>query len=71
MEFSDLRNLKKDEVKQLFFSAAKKTGLVKDDCYIDGIPEGEADDVNDFYLLEDYLGYPKPSKIPKKYLKTL
>ncbi len=50
------------KVKQ-FFDVAKKVGLVKDNKYIDGIPEGESEDVNLFYKLEDSLGYPQPDDV--------
>jgi hypothetical protein len=58
------------KVKQ-FFDVAKKVGLVKDDKYISGIPNGKSEDisgipngksedVNLFYILENSLGYPQP-----------
>jgi hypothetical protein len=46
-----------------FFEVAEKIGLVKDGKYIDGIPEGNEDDINEFYNLEDLLDYPHPQKI--------
>ena len=46
-----------------FFELAEKCGMVKDDRYCDGIPEGSEEDVNEFYSLEDDLGYPAPQKI--------
>jgi len=46
-----------------FFELAKKLGLVKNGHYIDGIPKGDEDLVNEFYSLEDYLEYPEPQII--------
>jgi len=46
-----------------FFTLAGTLGLVKDDKYISGIPEGNEQDINKFYLLEDKLDYPEPQKI--------
>ena len=46
-----------------FFEVAEQVGLVKDSKYVDGIPQGDEDLVNEFYLLEDELGYPHPQKI--------
>ena len=66
--FEDIIKLPLEDRKKLFFKTANKTGLVKDDKYIDGIPKGAEEDINLFYLLEDVLEYPKPQKIAKKYL---
>ena len=57
-----------EEVRRLdnahrFFEVAEKCGMVKDGKYFDGIPEGNEDDINEFYSLEDDLDYPKPQKI--------
>jgi len=46
-----------------FFTLAESLGLVKDNKYISGIPKGNEQDVNKFYLLEDKLNYPEPQKI--------
>lgn len=46
-----------------FFEIANKLGLVKDGHYINSIPKGDKDLVNEFYYLEDYLGYPVPQKV--------
>ena len=46
-----------------FFELANKLGLVKDGYYIDGIPEGDEDLINEFYSLEDYLEYTMPQII--------
>jgi chemotaxis protein histidine kinase CheA len=46
-----------------FFELAEKLGLVKNGYYIDGIPKGNNEDVNEFYKLEDKLNYPEPQKV--------
>ncbi len=56
------------ERRQQFFTIANKVGLVIDGHYISGIPQGNEEDINLFYTLEDKLEYPKPCKIPKNYL---
>jgi len=52
-----------DKDKKRFFELAEKLGLVKNGYYIDGIPTGNNEDVNEFYKLEDKLNYPEPQKI--------
>jgi len=68
MAKEDFDKLTKRERRKEFFRLAQVCGLAKDDNYIDGIPNGEEEDVNNFYTLEDMLGYPKPQPIPKTYL---
>jgi hypothetical protein len=46
-----------------FFELAEKLGLVEDKKYIDGIPKGNEELVDEFYKLEDFLDYPNPQKI--------
>jgi len=52
-----------DKDKKRFFELAEKLGLVKNGYYIDGIPTGNNEDVNEFYKLEDKLNYPEPQKV--------
>ena len=51
------------EAYKKLFKFAKLTGLVIDNKYIDGIPSGTKENVNLFYFLEDYLGYPSAEKV--------
>jgi len=60
---NDMMKLSHDEISNLFFKTASKVGLVVDDNYISGIPNGLEEDVELFYTLEDVLDYPKPQKI--------
>jgi len=72
MDFETVIKLPKDDQLTIFFHMADKGGLVKDGKYIDGIPNKKSGatekEINLFYALEDWLGYPKPKKIAKKYL---
>ena len=45
-----------------FFEVAEKVGLIKDGYYTSGSPKGSEDDVNEFYILEDKLDYPKSQR---------
>ena len=45
-----------------FFKVAEKVGLVKDGYYKSGSPKGSEEDVNEFYILEDKLDYPKSQR---------
>ena len=56
-----LENMKNISMKR-FFEVAEKVGLVKDGYYISGFPKGSEEDVNEFYLLEDKLDYPKSQR---------
>ena len=47
-----------EEAYKKLFKFAEKTGLVKNGKYIDGIPQGKEEDIDLFYYLEDFLGYP-------------
>jgi len=50
-------------MKKRFFELANKLGLVVNGKYIAGIPKGDSKDINEFYLLEDKLNYPRPQII--------
>jgi hypothetical protein len=50
-------------MKKRFFELANKLGLVLNGKYIAGTPKGDSKEVNEFYLLEDKLNYPRPQKI--------
>ena len=52
-----------DKDEKRFFELAEKLGLVKNGYYVDGIPRGNNEDVNEFYKLEDKLNYPQPQKV--------
>jgi len=71
MEHSDLNGKSNEVLLKQFYDTAKKCGLVEDNKYVDGIPNKKTgateEEVNDFYLLEDWLEYPTPGIIPKKY----
>ena len=56
-----LEKMKEISMKK-FFEVAEKVGLVKDGYYIGGFPKGSEEDVNEFYLLEDKLDYPKSQR---------
>lgn len=58
----DAESIKLDKAFR-FFDLAEELGLVKDGRYIDGIPKGDEDLVNEFYSLEDDLEYPVPQII--------
>jgi hypothetical protein len=64
----NLRTLPKAEQLDLFFKTANDCGLVVDGHYIDGIPSGDEDSINTFYLLEDILEYPQPQEVPPQYI---
>ena len=73
MEFKEVSELPLDKQRKIFYDLARKGGLVKDNKYVDGIPSEEfgitEDEINLWYGLEDWLAYPRPGKIPKKFLK--
>ena len=53
----------KKEMKIEFLRLANILGLVKNNKYVDGIPNGTENDINKFYLYEDKLDYPKPQNL--------
>ena len=54
------------EMYEKLFKFAEKTGLVKNEKYIDGIPQGKEEDIDLFYYWEDFLGYPNPEEVNNK-----
>lgn len=54
---------RKIDMMEDFFKIAKKVNLIIKGKYISGIPKGNKDDINTFYLLEGKLGYPEPQKV--------
>ena len=56
-----LEKMKEISMKK-FFKVAEKVGLVKDGYYKSGSPKGSEEDVNEFYILEDKLDYPKSQR---------
>ena len=65
MEHNSLSGKSREELLTNFYLIAEKVGLIKSGFYIDGIPKGNETDINDFYILEDWLEYPEPSSIYK------